>query len=330
MTSLYKPLYKLLYKLLIAVLAFFHLHVQAQTAPYPDKPIRFIVPYPPGGLGDGFSRALAQGLGERLGTPVVIENKPGANQTIGMRQLLQAPADGYTLFLGSMTSLATNLGSLGALSYDPVKDVAPISRLFSSPLFLAVNVSLPVNSVADLVNLVKQSPGKHSYASLGKGGSLHLAGALFEREAGLQLVHVPYKGSAPAITDLIGNVVTMIFDGGSTVLPQAAAGKLRVLAVTGNARSPLVKDIPTMAEAGYPVDMGVWFGLVARSGTPPAVIGRLNKEVNLILRDPKFVQQFASFGVQIEPGTPEQFAAFIKSEAQRWPAFMRAIGIVPE
>lgn len=317
-------------KLLLAALAIFHAPAHAQSANYPDRPIKFIVPYPPGGIGDGFSRAVAQGLSERLGTPIVVDNKPGANQTIGIKQMLQSPADGYTVFLGSMTSLATNLGSLKSLSYDPIKDVAPISRLFSTPLFLAVNTALPVNSVSDLVKLVKQSPGKYAYASLGKGGSLHLAGALFEREAGLEILHVPYKGSAPAITDLLGGVVTMIFDGGSTVLPQASAGKLRVLAVTGNTRSPLVKDIPTMAEAGYPVNMGVWFGLVAREGTPQVIIERLNREVNVVLKDPRLAQLFGGFGVQIDSSSPEQFAAFIKEEAQRWPAFMRAIGVVPE
>lgn len=178
-------------RLLIAALAVVQFGAHAQSGNYPDRSIRFVVPYPPGGIGDGFSRALAQALSERLGTPVIVDNKPGGNQTIGVRQMLQAPPDGYTIFLGSMTSLATNLGSMSALSYDPVKDIAPISRLFSTPLFLAVNASLPVNSVGDLVRLVKQNPGKHSYASLGNGGSLHLAGALFEREAGLQLVHVP-------------------------------------------------------------------------------------------------------------------------------------------
>lgn len=319
-----------LLKLLLAALTVCAFSAQAQTGNYPDRPIKFVVPYPPGGIGDGFSRALAQGLSERLGTPVIVDNKPGANQTIGIRQMLQAPPDGYTIFLGSMTSLATNLGSMSALSYDPLKDIAPISRLFSTPLFLAVNASLPVSSVADLVRLVRQSPGKHSYASLGNGGSLHLAGALFEREAGLQLVHVPYRGSAPAITDLVGGVVTMIFDAGSTVLPQASAGKLRVLAVTGTTRSPLVKDVPTMAEAGFPVDMGVWFGLVAREGTPKPVIDRLGREVNAILKEPKFIQQFASSGINIEPSTPDLFGAFIREEARRWPTFMRSIGIVPE
>ena len=323
---------KLLFKFLLVFLVSLQVHAsaQAQMGAYPDKPILFVVTYPPGGIGDSFSRALGQGLSTRLGTPVVIDNKPGANQTIGMRQILQAPADGYTVFLGSMTSLATNLGSLSSLSYDPIKDVVPISKLFSTPLFLAVNAKLPVNSVSDLVKLARQNPEKYSYASLGKGGSLHLAGALFEQEAKLKLLHVPYKGSVPAISDLMGGVVTMIFDGGSTVLPQAGAGKLRILAVTGNNRAPNVKDIPTMAEAGFPGNMGVWFGLVAREGTPPAIIERLNREVNAVVRDPQFVQQFASSGIQIEAGTSEQFAAFIKEEANRWPAFMRAIGLVPE
>jgi tripartite-type tricarboxylate transporter receptor subunit TctC len=300
---------------------------------YPDKPIRFVVPYPPGGLGDTFSRALGRGLGEKLGQPIIVENKPGASQIIGAEQVLRSPADGHTLFLSSMTSLATNLGSYKQLSYDPIKDFAPVSRLFSSPLYLAVNAGLPVKSVADLVRDAKARPGALSYASLGLGGSLHLAGELFSQAAGIELLHVPYKGSVPAITDVMSGVVTMIFDGGSTVAPQVKAGKLRALATTGKERSTIdgLQDVPTMAEQGYPsVDIGVWWGLSVRSGTPKPIVDRLSKAVNEVINDPEFRGSLSNTGVDIKGSTPEEFGDFISAEAKRWPPFMKQIGVVPQ
>ena len=305
-------------------------HAQ-DASKYPDKPIRFIVPYPPGGLGDTFSRALAQGLNKKLGQAIIVENKPGASQIIGMETMLRAPADGHTIFLGSMTSLATNLGSFKNLSYDPVADVAPISTLFSTPLFLAVNTDVPVTSVKELVALAKAKPGQLSYASLGVGSSLHLSGELFAQEGGVDLLHVPYKGSVPALTDVMSGVVTMIFDGGSTVIPQARAGKLRALAVTGNKRSESLKEVPSMAEAGFPsVDIAVWWGLIARAGTPPEIIKRLSSEVNSIIADPAFVASLSSTGIAMQGSTPEEFTAFIKKEAGRWPDFMRKVGVTPQ
>jgi len=300
---------------------------------YPVKPIKFVVPYPPGGLGDTFSRSLARGLNEKLGQPIIVENKPGASQIIGAEQVLRAPADGYTIFLGSMTSLATNLGSYKKLSYEPLKDFTPVSRLFSTPLYLAVNAEVPAKDVKDLVEMAKAKPGDLSYASLGLGGSLHLAGELFSNAADISLLHVRYKGSVPAITDVMSGVVTMIFDGGSTVAPQVKAGKLRALAVTGDKRSSIagLEDVPSMAEAGYPsVDVGVWWGLVVRAGTPQFVVDRLSKEVNAVISDPAFVNSLSSTGIEIQGSTPEAFAVFMQSEAERWPEFMRHIGVAPQ
>lgn len=314
------------------VLACMPVMASAQSpADYPSKPIKFVVPYPPGGLGDTFSRALARGLNERLGQPVVVENKPGANQMIGVEQVLRAPADGYTLFLGSMTSLATNLGSYKKLSYDPLKDFEAVSRLFSTNLYLAVDSKLPVKSVSDLVKMAKEKPDALSYASLGPGGSLHLAGELFSQEAGIKLLHVPYKGSVPALTDVMSGNVTMIFDGGSTVAPQVAGGKLRALAVTGNERSPILPDVPSMAEAGFPsVDVGVWWGLVVRDGTPADIVNRLSQEVNQIISNPEFVKSFSGTGIDIKGSTPAEFAQFMQAEANRWPEFMRKVGVEPQ
>lgn len=298
---------------------------------YPTKMIKLVVPYPPGGLGDTFSRGLAQGLSERLGQTVIVENKPGASQVIGAEQVLRAPADGYTLFLGSMTSLATNLGSYKDLRYDPVKDFTPISKLFSSKLYLAVNSDVPVTTVAELVKFAQTNPDEVSYASFGSGGSVHLAAELFSREAGVKLLNVPYKGSVPALTDVMGGVVTMMFDGGSTVAPQVKAGKLRALAVTGDTRSPILPDVPSMTEAGYPsVDVGVWWGLVAREGTPKPIIDLLAENVEKIISEPDFVKMFSNAGIDIASSTPEEFGAFIQAEAERWPEFMKQIGVEPQ
>ena len=301
------------------------------TDSYPNKPIKFIVPYTPGGLGDTFSRALARGLNEKLGESVVVENKPGASQIIGAEQVLRSPADGYTIFLGSMTSLATNLGSYKNLKYDPLKDFAPVSKLFDSKLYLAVNSDVPANNVDELVQLVKAAPGEHSYASLGAGGSLHLAAELFSQAADLDLIHVPYKGSVPALTDVMSGVVTMIFDGGSTVGPQVKSGKLRALAVTGDTRSPILPDVPSMAEAGYPsVDVGVWWGLVVRAGTPQSIIDLLSENVREIVSDPAFIKTFESSGINIQGSTPEEFKTFLEAEVGRWPAFMKQVGVEPQ
>lgn len=323
---------KFIAKALFATTLALSLGTQAQAAgEYPNKPIKFIVPYSPGGLGDTFSRALTKNLSERLKQTIVVENKPGAGQIIAMEAMLREPADGYTLLLGSMTSLSTNLGSYEKLPYDPVKDVAPVSRLFSTPLFLTVNTDLGVKSVKELAELAKKEPGKLSYATLGKGGSLHLAGELFAQTAGLELIPVGYKGSAPAVTDVMGGFVTMIFDGGSTVIPHARAGKMRILAVTSDKRSESYPEAPTMREAGFPdVHIGVWWGLVTRNGVPDDVIARLNKEVNVVLADPAFKKSFSASGISIEGSTPQEFSAFMRSEAERWPSFMKKIGVTPQ
>ncbi|NYT85159.1 Bug family tripartite tricarboxylate transporter substrate binding protein [Pollutimonas harenae] len=321
----------LLKALLVCSLVLPGVSLAQDTAKYTDKPLRFIVPYPPGGLGDTFSRLLADGLQKKRNQPVIVENKPGASQIIGMENMLRAPADGYTVFLGSMTSLATNLGSFKKLSYDPVTDVAPITTLFSTPLFLAVSSDVPVKNVKELVDFAKSKSGELSYASLGMGSSLHLAGELFAQEGGIDLLHVPYKGSVPALTDVMSGVVTMIFDGGSTVIPQAQAGKLRILAVTGDQRSDSLKDVPSMDEVGFSsVDIRVWWGLIARAGTPANAIDQLSKDVNSIISSPDFVASLSSTGIAIKGSTPEEFSALIKKEAGRWPGFMKQVGVVPQ
>lgn len=295
---------------------------------YPSKPIRLIVPYPPGGLADTFSRSLAKNISDKLKQPVIIENKPGANQVIGVESALRAPADGYTLLLGSMSSMATNIGIYRQLSYAPIKDFIPVSRLFSSPLILTVRADSPAYSVEDLVALARKNPGKTSYASLGDGTSLHLASELFSQAADIKLLRVPYKGSVQALNDVMGGNITMIFDAGSTVIPQVEGKRLRALAVTGDKPIPALPGIPTMKQAGYPsVDISVWWGLVVRSGTPKPIVDTLNKAVKATLANPDFAQPFVGYGLTIESSTPEQFGNFMQEEAKRWPAFMTRIGI---
>ena len=310
--------------------ALFVLPAAAQN--YPVKPVRIVVPYPPGGIGDTVTRALAQGLGEQLGQTFVIDNKPGASQMIGAELVARAPADGYTLFLGSVTSLAINVNSQKKMNYDPAKDFAPVSMAFYSPLYLVVNPSVPAQSVKELIALAKAQPGKLTFASIGQGGSIHLAGELFRSMAGLDMVHVPYKGSAPALTDVIGGQVNLMFDAGVSALPQVRAGKLRALAVTSAKRSSSAPELPTVAEAanlpGY--EATIWFGLVAPAGTPRDIVTRLSQELAKVAQQPALRERFAPQGVELSATTPEEFAAIIKSEIPKWGKVLRDANVAPE
>lgn len=304
--------------------------VQAQT--YPSKPVRIIVPYPPGGIGDTVTRAIAQGLSEPFGQPVVIENKPGASQMIGAEIVAKAPADGYTLFLGSVTSLAINVNSQKKMPYDPARDFAPVSMAFFSPLYLVVNPAVPATTVRELIALARAQPGKLTFASIGQGGSIHLAGELFRSMAGLDMTHVPYKGSAPALTDVIGGQVNLMFDAGVSALPQVRAGKLRALAVTSAVRSSSTPELPTVAEAGNlpGYEAVIWFGLVAPAGTPREIVTRLSQEVAKITRVPALRERFAPQGVELSASAPEAFAEFIKSEIPKWGKVLRDANVAPE
>lgn len=310
--------------------ALFVLPASAQN--YPAKPVRIVVPYPPGGIGDTVTRALAQGLSEQMGQSFVIDNKPGASQMIGAELVARAPADGYTLFLGSVTSLAINVNSQKKMNYDPAKDFAPVSMAFYSPLYLVVNPSVPAQSVKELIALSKSQPGKLTFASIGQGGSIHLAGELFRSMAGLEMVHVPYKGSAPALTDVIGGQVNLMFDAGVSALPQVRAGKLRALAVTSAKRSSSAPELPTVAEAanlpGY--EATIWFGIVAPAGTPRDIVTRLAQELAKVAQQPALRERFAPQGVELSATTPEEFAAIIKSEIPKWGKVLRDANVAPE
>lgn len=318
--------------LTVTFLSLFATAIPSQAQAWPNRAVRIIVPYPPGGIGDTVTRAIAQGLSEQFGQPFVIDNKPGASQKIGAEMVAKSPADGYTLFLGSVTSLAINVNSQKKMSYDPVRDFSPVSMAFFSPLYLVVNPSVPANSVNELISLSKAQPGKLSFASIGQGGSIHLAGELFRSMAGLEMMHVPYKGSAPALTDVIGGQVNLMFDAGVSALPQVRAGKLRALAVTSSKRSSLAPDLPTVAEAGNlpGYEATIWFGFVAPVGTPQEIVNRLSQEISKVMRQPGLRERFAPQGVELASSNPAEFAEFIKTEISKWGKVLRDANVAPE
>ncbi|WP_151448334.1 Bug family tripartite tricarboxylate transporter substrate binding protein [Lacisediminimonas profundi] len=305
------------------------LALSAHAQKYPNKPINFIVPYPPGGIADTYARALGQRLSDRLGQPVIMDNKPGGSLIVGTQAAAKAAPDGYTLLLASVSSLAINTSAFKTLPYDPVKDFAPVSLAFYTPLYLMVNPNLPVKSVKDLVALAKSQPGKMSFASLGHGTSLHLAGEMFKNLAGIDLLHVPFKGTTTALPDLLEGRVDMIFDGGA-FLPHAAAGKLRLLGVTSPVRASALPQVATMAESGVPgYDLVIWFGVVAPAGTPRAIVDRLTAEINEIAKEPGYKERLTSSGAEPIGTTPEAFSQLIAKDTPKWGKLLRDAGIQP-
>ena len=299
---------------------------------YPSRQVRIVVPYPPGGVGDTTTRAIAAELQQSLGQPFIIDNKPGASQMIGGEIVAKSAPDGYTLFLGSVTSLAINTSSQKKMPYDPVKDFAPVSMLYFSPMYLVVNPAVPAKTTKELIALAKSQPGKLTFASIGQGGSIHLAGEMFKSMAGLDIVHIPYKGSAPALTDVMSGQVDLMFDAGVSALPQVRAGKLRALAITTAKRVDSTPDLPTVAEsAGLPdYEATLWFGLVAPAGTPREAINRLSQELAKVLRQPALRERFTTLGVEFSPSTPEEFAAVIKNETVKWGKVFRDAKVAQE
>ena len=294
---------------------------QAQTTStgsgqaYPVKAVRIVVPYPAGGLGDILPRALGASLSEQLGQPFVTENRPGASQMIGAQFAAKAAPDGYTLFFGSVTSLAINVSAQKNLPYDPLRDFAPVSLCFSTPLYLVVNPVVPARSVKELIALVKARPGKLTFASGGAGSSNHLAGELFKFLIGGDIVHVPYKGAGPAMIDVVGGHVDMMFEGAA--INYAKDGKVRALAVTSAARSPVAPQLPTMQEAGVTgYESTIWFGIVAPMATPAPIVNRLSQEITKALAQPLLRERLST--VNLIGTTPEAFAAHIRAEIPKW------------
>lgn len=297
---------------------------------FPTKPLRLVVPYPPGGIGDTISREIGMQLTQRMGQQVIVENKPGASQMIGAEVVAKAAPDGYTLFLGSLSSLVLNVGSQKHMPYDPVKDFTPVSLAFSTPLYLVVNPALPVKSVAELVSYAKANPGKLSFGSIGTGSSLHLTGEMFNSMTHTDIVHIPYKGSVPALTDLVGGQIQMMFDAGTSALPLVQGGKLRVLGVTSAKRASGTPDIPAIAETVPGFDVSFWFGFVAPAGVPPAIVDRLSTELRAILKQPALRERFRNNGVELTGSTPAEMAAQMKADLPLWSEVQRKAGIKPE
>ena len=297
---------------------------------YPNKPIRIVVPYPPGGFNDTLARTLGRKLTASWKQPVIVDNRPGGGTTIGTGLAAKAPADGYTLLIVSF-AFAVNPGLYRELPYDSAKDFMPVILAAGTPNLLVVNSSLPVKSVQDLIRLSKSKPGGLNYASAGNGSSNHLSMELFSSLAGVNLVHVPYKGSVPAVTDLIGGQVDAMFDNVPNVIQHVKAGKLRALAVSSKERSAFLPDVPTVAESGVPgFDVSVWFGVVSPAGTPAPVVAKLNAEFNRILGLAEVGQLFHAQGVDPRGGSVQDFAAFLRQQTATWTKVVKDSGAKAE
>ena len=299
----------------------------ANAQSFPNKPIRLICPFPPAGAVDIASRAIAIELSKILGQTVTVDNKPGAGGNIGGTEAARAAPDGYTLFMTTSGINAINPALYAKMPFDPIKDLMPVSALVSLSNVLVVHPSVKANSLADVVALAKAEPGKMNYASSGSGTSIHMSGEMFKHLTKVDITHIPYKGSAPAVTDLLGGQVMMMFDNIPSALPHIRAGKLRALAVTGAKRDPLLPDLPTVAEAGVPgYESGVWFGLAVPAGTPRDVIARLNEAAVAGTKSPDFVKRMTELGYSIIASTPEQMVQMNQAETARWGPIVRASG----
>ncbi len=297
---------------------------------WPTKPVRIIVPFPPGGTTDIIGREVGHRLSTAFGQPFVVENRAGASGNIGMELAARSPADGYTLVVGAPQTLTIN-PYLFKLPFNPRTDLAPIVIVASVPNILVVNPALPVQSVQQLIDLAKKEPGKLAYGSSSVGGTPHLSAEMFKMMAGVDILHVPYKGSAPAISDLLGGQVQIMFDNMPAILPQVKAGKLRALAVTTPKRSPSVPELPTMIEAGVPgFESQGWFALLAPTGTPQPIIDKINREVNRMLQTDEFKAKLVALGAEPVGGSPADFAAHIQSESDRWGKVIKTAGIKAE
>ena len=301
---------------------------QAQTAGYPVKPVRWVVPFPPGGSADIMGRMIGQDLARALGQQVVIENRAGASAIVGSEYVAKSPADGYTLLQANVSQMTIHPSLYPRLPYDPLKDFAPVTVLGIVTSVMVTTPSLPVASVRDLVALAKKRPGQLNFTSSGAGSSTHLTGELLKQRAGIAMTHINYKGSGPALTDVMAGFVEIMFENLPSALPFINANKLKVLAVTGKDRSPVVKSVPTLAESGFPgFDMVSWQALVAPAGTPRAVVDRLNAEVAKVLKTPEMKEKMTGLGTDIVANSPEQFAQYLREETAKWSKIVRDAGI---
>ena len=299
----------------------------ALAAGYPDKPIRLVVPFPPGGPTDMVARPLAEFLGKRLGQQIIVDNRGGAGGAIGAEAVAKAPADGYTLLMATVGTHAINATLYKKLGYDPVKDFTPISLVAAAPVALVVNPSVPVNSVADLIALAKAKPQTLNFGTAGNGTPGHLTGEMFRAATGVDIRHVPYKGSAPAVSDLLGGQIQLMFDPLQSVLPQVRAGRLKLLAVSSKLRSPAAPDVPTFAEAGLrDFEATAWWGVFGPANLPPAIATQLNEAINAVVRTEGFRALLVPQGVTVSGDTRAEFAAFQQQELVKWGKAVRESG----
>lgn len=318
------------FRMLFSVLAgfAFALPTLAMAQGYPTKPVRWIVPYSAGGSADTRARQIAQELTKLWGQPIIIENKPGAGAVPGTDFIAKAVPDGYTIGMGNLAPLAVNPTLFTSLPYDALKDLAPVVLLEKGPLVLMVNPQTPAKTVAELIALAKSKPGTLSFASSGNGGSHHLSGEMFKAMAGIEINHIPYKGGAPAASDLMGGHVSMMFELMYSALPAVKSGKLRALAVTSAQRLPVLPDVPTMAESGLAgYESSNWQGIVVPAATPRSIVAKINADTVKVLNMPEVRDKLTAQGNQVGGGTPEDFGTLIRTETTKWGKVIREAGI---
>lgn len=297
----------------------------------PSRPIRFIVPFPPGGAIDTLARLSAQHLSGVWGQPVTVENRPGAGGMIGTEAVAKAAPDGLTFGWGAVGTHGINVALYRKMPYDPIRDFAAVSPVALVPNLLVVNASLPVQTAADLLAMARQQPGKLSYASAGSGTTLHISCELFKRIGGVDLLHVPYKGSGPALTDVLAGQVPVMCDSVTSALPHLRSGRLRALGITSTRRSALLPAVPTLSEAGLKdYEMNPWFGLFAPAGTPSALVAQVNHDIGQMLAQPAIRTRLSEIGAEPMSGTPEQFATLVRSDLEKWGRLVREMGITAD
>ena len=299
--------------------------------PYPSRNVVIVVPFPAGGVADLLPRLVAEKLTQKWGKPVLVENRAGASGNIGMAYVAQQPADGYTFALAPAGNLTVNPTLFKNMPFDTAKDFTPVTMLANVPNVLVVHPSVPVKTFPELIAYAKANPGKLAFASPGPGSGAHLAGELLKLDAGIDMLHVPYKGLAPAVTDLMGGQVQMMFAGVSTIIQQVKSGKLRALAVAGPHRLDALPDVPTVAESGYPgFDVTSWYGIVAKTGTPPAIIRKVQADMAEALKQPDVMKKLADLGLEPVGDTPQEFGAVIAAESRKWGDIVKKAGITAQ
>ncbi|MBC9906240.1 MULTISPECIES: tripartite tricarboxylate transporter substrate binding protein [Achromobacter] len=299
-------------------------------AAWPEKPITLIVPWAAGGSTDILARVLSEGLTQSLGQPVIVENRSGASGNIGTTFVARAKPDGYTLLVGSMSTHTMNQALYSSMPFDGVKDFTPIAELALVTNTLVVNPSVPASNVQEFIAYLKANPGTVAYASAGQGSTNHLSAALFEKAAGVKMMHIPYRGGAPAVLDTVAGRTQVLFSAGTQTLPHVQNNKLKLLAVTEEARSPLLPEVPTVAETLPGYELSVWYGAFGPAGMPPELTARLNREINLILKRPEVIKKMGDMGVLLTETTPEQFGQILARDADKYGKLIKELGITAE